>query len=170
MAVGVCSASGSLSSVPCDSVLIAPPPFRSTRDGRILPQRRPRAEWAIRMVVGASACQYTPWSGPPGAARASTRRSTAGSSTRGGAWCGLIRASMTSGPRQPQCFRSMNAPMPSMSAAGFDRVNVTQRKFPRLRAANSLSSTTTIRGNASDRIVGADCDAEARRSTGTAVR
>ena len=30
---------------------------------------------------------------------------------------------------QPQCFCSMNAPMPSMSAAGFERVNVTQRKF-----------------------------------------
>ena len=39
-----------------------------------------------------------PWSGPPGAPRASTRRSISGSSTRGGAWCGLIRASITSGP------------------------------------------------------------------------
>ncbi len=33
-----------------------------------------------------------------------------------------------------------------MSAAGLERVNVTQRKFFSLRAANSLSSTTTIRG------------------------
>ena len=39
-----------------------------------------------------------------GAARASTRRETSGSSTSGGAWCGLRRASITSGPRQPQCL------------------------------------------------------------------
>ena len=30
---------------------------------------------------------------------------------------------------QPQCFLSMKAPMPSMSAAGLERVNVTQRKL-----------------------------------------
>ena len=62
-------------------------------------------------------------------ARASTRRVTAGSSTSGGAWCGLIRASITSGPRQPQCLCSVKAPTPSMSAAGFERVKVTQRKL-----------------------------------------
>ena len=87
-----------------------------------------------------------PVNGPPGAARASTRFVTAGSSTSGGAWCGLMRASITSGPRQPQCFCSMNAPTPSTSAAGFERVNVTQRKLFSDRAANSLSSTSTISG------------------------
>ena len=91
----------------------------------------------------------TPCSGPPGAARASTRRSISGSSTSGGAWCGLIRASITSGPVQPQCLRSTNAPMPSMSAAGFERVNVTQSQLRSDRAANSLSSTSTTSGNAS---------------------
>ena len=45
-----------------------------------------------------------PANGPPAAPSASTRRVTSGSSTSGGAWCGLIRASITSDPRQPQCF------------------------------------------------------------------
>ncbi len=70
-----------------------------------------------------------PCKGPPRAASASTRRVTSGSSTSGGAWCGLMRASITSEPRQPQCFCSVKAPMPSMSAAGLLRVNVTQRKL-----------------------------------------
>ena len=47
---------------------------------------------------------------------------------------------------QPQCFWTMPAPMPSMSAAGFERVKVTQRKLFSVRAVNSASSTTTIRG------------------------
>ena len=42
--------------------------------------------------------------GPPGAASASTRRLTSASSSNGGAWCGLLRASITSDPSQPQCF------------------------------------------------------------------
>ena len=36
--------------------------------------------------------------------------------------------------------------MPSMSAAGFERVNATQRKFRSFRAVNSLSSTITTSG------------------------
>ena len=69
-----------------------------------------------------------PCSGPPGAASASTRRSIVGSSIRGGAWCGLILASMTRGPVQPQCFWWMNSPIPQMSAAGSERVKVTHKK------------------------------------------
>ena len=42
----------------------------------------------------------------------------------------------------------MKPPMPSMSAAGLERVKVTQRKFRSFRAVNSLSSTITISGNA----------------------
>ena len=53
---------------------------------------------------------------------------------------------MTSGPVQPQCFLSMNEPIPSMSAAGSERVKVTQRKFRSFCAVNSLSSTITISG------------------------
>ena len=53
---------------------------------------------------------------------------------------------MTSEPVQPQCFWSMKAPMPSMSAAGLERVKVTHTKFRSLRAVNSLSSTITISG------------------------
>src|SRR5689334_10547271 len=40
------------------------------------------------------------------------------------------------------------AAMPCTSAAGFERVNVTQRKFDTLRAVNSLSSHRTSSGNA----------------------
>ena len=58
----------------------------------------------------------------------------------------MIRASITSGPVQPQCFLSMKDPIPSMSAAGSERVNVTQRKFRSFRAVNSLSSTITMSG------------------------
>ena len=84
-----------------------------------------------------------------------------GSSTSGGACRGLIRASMTSGPAQPQCLSSIEAPTPSTSAAGFDRVNVTQRKFRNDRATNSLSSTTTTNGNAW--IVSPSIDSQNRR-------
>ena len=38
-------------------------------------------------------------------------------------------------------------PIPPMSAAGSERVNVTQRKFRTLCAAKSLSSTITMSGN-----------------------
>ncbi len=79
-------------------------------------------------------------------ASASTRRSIVRSSIRGGAWCGLILASMTRGPVQPQCLLWMNSPIPQMSAAGSERVKVTHKKFRSLRAVNSLSSTTTISG------------------------
>ena len=36
---------------------------------------------------------------------------------------------MTSGPVQPQCFCSLKEPTPAMSAAGFARVKVVQRKL-----------------------------------------
>ena len=49
---------------------------------------------------------------------------------------------------QPQCFFSVNESMPSMSAAGSERMNVTQMKFRKLCATNSLSSTMTMSGNA----------------------
>ncbi len=84
----------------------------------------------------------------PRAASASTRRVTAGSSTSGGAWCGLMRASMIREPVQPQCFSTTVAPMPSMSAAGLERVNVTHRKLLSEWAAKSLSLTSTMSGNA----------------------
>lgn len=53
-----------------------------------------------------------PCSGPPGAAISSMRRVTFGSSTSGGAWCGLMRASRIKGPAQPQCLRTWKAPRP----------------------------------------------------------
>src|SRR5262245_10818358 len=56
---------------------------------------------------------------------------------------------MTSGPRQPQCLRSVNAPTPYTSLAGSDRVNVTHSQFASDRAAKSLSSTTTTNGKPS---------------------
>lgn len=56
--------------------------------------------------------QMIPCSGPPGAPRASTRRSTAGSSSKGGAWWGLRRASITRGPSHPQCLQRLAAPTP----------------------------------------------------------
>ena len=77
----------------------------------------------------------SPCSGPQRAASSSTRRVTAGSSSSGGAMCGFSRASITSGPRQPQCLRRVNAPTPATSAAGFDRVNVTHSQSPSDRAA-----------------------------------
>ena len=55
---------------------------------------------------------------------------------------------MTSGPRQPQCLWSVNASTPWTSRAGFDRVNVSQRKFSSVPAAKSASSTITTSGNA----------------------
>ena len=62
-------------------------------------------------------CSYSllykiPCNGPPRAARASTRRVTSGSSISGGAWCGFVRASITSEPKQPQCLSRMKASMP----------------------------------------------------------
>ena len=95
------------------------------------------------MVIQMISC-----SGPPGAARASTRRATSGSSTSGGAWCGLSLPSITSGPRQPQCLSWTNDSMPYTSAAGFARVKVTQRKFRSDSVTNWLSSTTTIQRKA----------------------
>ena len=89
-----------------------------------------------------------PCNGPPRAASASTRRVTSGSSISGGAWCGLIRASITSEPRQPQCFSWVNESIPLMSAEGFDLVNVTHNQLLSVRAENSLSSTSTMSGNA----------------------
>ena len=52
-------------------------------------------------------------------------RVTRGSASSGGAWCGLLRASITSGPGQPQCLWRTNAPTPCTSFAGSLRVNVT---------------------------------------------
>ena len=89
-----------------------------------------------------------PASGPPWWQRSSMRAETAGSSSTGGAWCGLSRASMTNGPLQPQCLWWVVASTPWMSTAGFDRVNVTQRKFSSAAATKAESSTTTIKGNA----------------------
>ena len=54
----------------------------------------------------------TPLSTPPLANSASTRFVTAGSSSSGGGMCGFSRASITTGPRQPQCLRCVNAPTP----------------------------------------------------------
>src|SRR5207237_9709351 len=68
-------------------------------------------------------CQNIPCRGPPGAARASTRFRTAGSSSNGGAWCGLMRASMTRAPSQPQCLCRVEALMPYTSVAGLERRN-----------------------------------------------
>ena len=65
-----------------------------------------------RCAAATIASQMIPCSGPPGAASASTRLVTSGSSTSGGAWCGLVRASITSDPKQPQCLSRMNASMP----------------------------------------------------------
>src|SRR5260370_1050109 len=93
-------------------------------------------------------CQMILYNGPPGAASCSTRRATSGSSSSGGAWCGLMRASITSEPVQPQCFCWVNAPMPYTSAAGLERVNVTHRKLLSVRAVKALSSTSTISGKA----------------------
>ena len=50
----------------------------------------------------------------------------------------MIRASITNGPAHPQCFCSMKESIPSISAAGFERVNVTQRKFRSEPAVNAL--------------------------------
>jgi len=59
-----------------------------------------------------AAPQISPCSGPPGAPNSSTRRVTSGSSTRGGAWWGLVRASITSEPKQPQCLSAKKASIP----------------------------------------------------------
>ena len=64
----------------------------------------------------------TPCNGPPGAASASTRRVTAGSSTNGGAWCGFARASITSEP--------CTAPV-LVGHERLDAVNVRRRIAPR---------------------------------------
>ena len=96
-------------------------------------------KWTCPLLV--DACQRAAGSG-----QAVDFALDSGSSTSGGAWCGLIRASITRRPVQPQCFLSMNDPIPSMSAAGFERVKVTQRKLRSFRAVNSLSSTITISG------------------------
>ena len=53
-----------------------------------------------------------PWSGPPLAKRASTRFVTFGSSSKGGGMCGFSLASITTGPRHPQCFLLTNDPTP----------------------------------------------------------
>ena len=66
-------------------------------------------------------------------------------------------------PAQPQCFWCVNAPMPSMSAAGFDRVNVTQRKlFSGLRGELAVVDDHDQRERV-DRIVGAERLAKASK-------
>src|SRR5689334_18951777 len=53
-----------------------------------------------------------------------------------------------------------------MSAAGFDRVNITQRRFRAVLAANALSSTTTTIGNPASGPSGGD-DSQNERIRGS---
>jgi len=104
---------------------------------------------ALRHGVGqvsVDVLQQIPCNGPPGAARASTLRQVAGSVSNAGARWALMRASITMGPRQPQCFCSLNAYTPKISAAGLLRVNVTHRKLLSDAPQNFASSTSTING------------------------
>jgi len=91
--------------------------------------------------------QIIPCSGPPVAASSSTRRVTSGSSIRGGAWPGLVRASITIAPRQPQCFSSTNA-----STIG--RINVSNGFYdvPFVRS-NGRQTVTLDGGFLSDNII-----------------
>ena len=114
--------------------------------GRGLRLSQRETKEAVR-ITGPSAFQMIRCNGPPGAARASTRRLTAASASKAGAWCGFGRASITSAPSHPQCFCRVKAPTPSMSAAGSERVNVTQSRLFSVRAVNSLSSASITSGN-----------------------
>ena len=77
-----------------------------------------------------------------------------------------MRASITSGPSQPQCFCRMHAPTPCTSAAGFDRVNVTHSQLLSVRAVKSLSSTSTTNGKTAGSSPGRNASQNRRTSAG----